>query len=303
MESWANDTMTAERHEHGTQLMHRAFLLFPALVLFANPLGSVSLAAGIPIPIICGHGETVSEVGKLSAEAREEVAKNLGPDLSVGFLYSRVHVFYADLWTWDGRFVLYRGAKYWQPTDGQWMLTLGSSPQAKYGKPLLYRFPLGLVLLLSAIVLCTVLPKVFPSDQQKLEKLCNDGRCTKAVEMVLSADYALRTDYDRTRFEATVVSLTGQSISESKARRNLERLLTAVCEHRRTVLNSGLYAAASLAKNGSISRSLEILQELSGSLPPTDPQRTKVDQFLAKLHEDAAQGATPPDATLSEETK
>ena len=101
--------------------MRRLLLPLVSLFLFAGPLESVSYARrGIPIPVIWGHGEKISKMGDLHPVVREAVTSELGHDVSVGFLYNHFHIFYADLWTWNGRHVLYRGDQYWEVDDTQW---------------------------------------------------------------------------------------------------------------------------------------------------------------------------------------
>lgn len=273
--------------------MQRLLLPLLSIVAFAGPLESISFARrGIPITIIWGHGESISNLGTLPSDVGQSVSRELGKEVSVGFLYGHMHVFYADLWTWNGRHVLYNGDQYWELHDAQWEMLLGSSARSKFGIPLHYRFPVGLTLLLTIIAGFTLHPIVFPSEQKKLQKLYCDPRYTAAVESVFANDsHGLQTVYEDDRLQSAISLLVSQGISESKARRNLEKILSAVCSQREMWINDALNAARHLAEIGQITDSEAILQQLVEKLPPSDARRELVIDLLATLKEAVAQRA------------
>ena len=65
----------------------------------------------IPILIVSGHEEEITEMGELSPEVSTAVAEEIGTDLTLDFIHERTHVFWLDLWTWNGRHVLHSGDK------------------------------------------------------------------------------------------------------------------------------------------------------------------------------------------------
>jgi len=276
-------------------------MLIPLLSLFllAVPLESAANARGIPI--IWGHGETVSQVGELPPDVTEAVASELGQNVSVGFVYDRFHIYYADIWTWNGRHVLFHGDQYWSVDDSQWESMLGDSVESQYGKPLLYRFPLGSTLLAVAIVLWTVFPRVFPSDEAKLQKLFKDARYTKLVEKILpSDDHALRTQFRQEDVDSAVADLISQGIPEPKGRRNLDLMLTAVCAARESRISELFIVEQQCAAIGSAAQRIATLEQLVAALPVSDPRYQQTAQLLSKLREDADRAAVAGEDTTAE---
>lgn len=126
----------------------RSSLPVVSLCLLAGPFISITYAGrGIPIPVIWGHGETVAMLGKLEVEVYEAFVQKEGRDLRVGYLYSRFHIFYVDLWTWNGRYVLSDGTQYLEPDESQWRQLLGNSVHRLFNKPFGYRYPPGAIVL------------------------------------------------------------------------------------------------------------------------------------------------------------
>jgi hypothetical protein len=143
-------------------------------------------AAGEPIllgiPIVYGWGEEVAHVAALPGDARDGVRRELGKDVAIGYFYKRFHIFWLDLWTWDGRHVLYAGNECWELPPDAWAEILGATESQKLGKPILYRFPLGLTILVGLVVLGVVTSKVFPSDAARAKKLLKDDRYQQALD-------------------------------------------------------------------------------------------------------------------------
>jgi hypothetical protein len=114
------------------------------LLLLSNP--APARAAKIPIFIVWGSGETITYLQDLSADVSQKMPQEMPRHLKVGFLYSYVHVFWGNLWTWNGRYVLYDGTRYWPLQEGEVFLFTGRTEE-DFGKPLFYRVPVGLVVL------------------------------------------------------------------------------------------------------------------------------------------------------------
>lgn len=271
--------------------MHRLLITLVSLFLVASPF-ELAACARAGIPIIWGQGEDVAEVGDLPPDVKEEIVSEIGQDVSVGYMYSRFHIYYADMWTWNGRHVLVHEDQYWSVDDSQWELMLGGPVESKFGKPFSYRFPLGATLLASIIVLSYAVPRVFPSDERKLEKLSRDSRYTRALEKILpNGDHALRTQYKPDDVDLAVVDLTGQGISEPKARRNLELMLSTVCAAREIQITELFDIAHHLAESGSPAQGLTIVEQLVKALPLSDPRYQDATQLLSKLQDKVARAA------------
>jgi hypothetical protein len=135
------------------------------------------------IPIVYGWGEEVTYVKPLPPGVREQARNELGHDAAIGFLYSRFHIFWLDLWTWGGRHVLYADQKYWDPGERGWEELLGKEETAKLSAPILYRFPLGFTILVAIVGGATVWSVLFPSRIARGQRLLKDERYQKALKI------------------------------------------------------------------------------------------------------------------------
>jgi hypothetical protein len=118
-------------------------------------LAPAPASAGIPIPIIWGEGDEIDHVQDLPPQLKQELAKEvkgMPSSVAVGFHYKRLHVFWANLWTWEGTYCLYAGDQYWPLTLAQVVALTGKS-ESDFSKPFLYKFPLGLLILGGVILL------------------------------------------------------------------------------------------------------------------------------------------------------
>ncbi len=120
-------------------------LVLPALALATVTLSAPQEAEAKGIMIIT-HGEAVLHYADLDADIREGLKTETGHELKVGYLYSNFGLFWLDLWTWGGEYCLYEGDDVLRVTPEQAAEVLKTTPD-KLGKPLLFTFPLGLLIL------------------------------------------------------------------------------------------------------------------------------------------------------------
>lgn len=121
-------------------------LSVPALALTGVALASTEAHAGKGIVLIT-HGESVLHYADLEGDAKAFAAESTGHEVKVGYLYSHFGVFWLDLWTWGGEYCLYNGDNVWTLTPEEAAGLLGVQVDG-LGKPLLYRVPLGILILL-----------------------------------------------------------------------------------------------------------------------------------------------------------
>lgn len=121
-------------------------LSIPALALTGVALTATEAHAGKGIVLIT-HGESVLHYDELTGDAKTFAAETTGREVQVGYLYSHFGVFWIDLWTWGGEYCLYHGDDVWQLTPEEAAGLLGVQVD-DLGKPLLYRVPLGILILL-----------------------------------------------------------------------------------------------------------------------------------------------------------
>jgi hypothetical protein len=120
----------------------------PVLSLLLNP--APAEAARIPIFFIWGSGETISHLGELPPEVKQSLPPQMPRNLKVGFAYNYFHLFWCNVWTWNGRYVLYDGNRYMPLQQGD-LVTLTGKSESDHGKPLSYRIPLGLMILVGLV--------------------------------------------------------------------------------------------------------------------------------------------------------
>jgi len=120
-------------------------IALPALALATAALSAQEAQArGI---MIITYGETVMHYADLATDVRQALKDETGQELQVGYLYNSFGVFWLELWTWDGEYCLYEGDNVLRLTPEQLAEVMKTTPD-ELGKPLLYTFPLGLLVLL-----------------------------------------------------------------------------------------------------------------------------------------------------------
>ena len=92
----------------------------------------------------------MKEIGEVPEEHHEAIRTELGGPANVGFVHHAFGLFWLDIWTWDGRFCLYHGDKYWEIDAEQAAVFLGK-PIDKLGKPIFYTLPPGLLVLIAIV--------------------------------------------------------------------------------------------------------------------------------------------------------
>ncbi len=111
-------------------------------------------------------GTSISDLGAVKPEFLDEVKVPSGPTLGhIGFKYDYFGLFWLDLWNWDGAYCVFNGDDY-APVEKQEAARLAGMEESKLGKPLNYRFPLGLDILL-ALGLLKFVPRLIASRKQK----------------------------------------------------------------------------------------------------------------------------------------
>lgn len=120
-------------------------LCLPALALAGTALMSEPAHAGKGLMIVT-HGDAIAHYADLTGEGKRLAEESTGHEVRLGYLYQQFGVFWLELWSWDGAFVLYQEDKVWNLTDEEAAMLLGVQP-GELGKPFLYRFPLGLLIL------------------------------------------------------------------------------------------------------------------------------------------------------------
>ena len=102
--------------------------------------------------VLITYGDDISKVADIPADQLEGVKQDTGAsNPAIGYKYSMFGIFFLNIWTWSGEYVLYEDDNYWDlGTEGAAQI-LGTAPD-QLKKPLGYTIPPGLVLILVLII-------------------------------------------------------------------------------------------------------------------------------------------------------
>lgn len=285
--------------------MRNIFLLLLALQLCPALDFTNTAEARRGIPIVWGNGPTVKEVGKLPPDAARDAREAVGQSVSVGYLYNHFHIFYLDFWTWEGQYVLFAGDDFWELQPADWQDLIGGPPEDKYGVPVLYRVPLGLLIIV-VIVAGFVIKKVgFPSEQEVMQKHLNDKRYKAALDSIFDADNddaKIVTSVDEHRFTQATDMLVDRGVKPDAAQTNLRKLVNLFLADNNARVDHAIDAAGKLRQNGDLESSRDVYKSLVESLPADDARYEKAESELATVEQELADKATQAPSESSEPT-
>lgn len=177
--------------------------------------------------VVWGSGEALVDVGELPSDVAAEVNLELEADVTVAFLYEYAHLFFLDVWSWDGKYVLRDGHSYWELDDTQWRELLAGGSVEQFDKPFLYQFPLFPTLVALVFAGWMVWVKLLMTEDQWLRSLLEDDRYYQAAEMMLFAeDGSVLMELDEQRLEAAKQLLERLGVGGRKAERDLRRMFS-----------------------------------------------------------------------------
>ena len=102
----------------------------------------------------------------------------------MGFIHQAFGLFWLDIWTWEGRFCLYRDDQYWEIDAEQAAVLLGKPVDKLFGKPIFYTLPPGLLVLIAIAAIFIPYKIISSRKEKKLEKLFDDSRYQHALKMI-----------------------------------------------------------------------------------------------------------------------
>ncbi len=256
-------------------MFRRILVLCSFLTVFGSAAETAFARRGIPIPIVWGKGEELKDLGELPPEIAKTIQEESGKSLKVAYLYEHAHVFWMDIWTWNGRHVLYAGDEYWEPDSETWQAMIGSQPTQKYGKPILYRVPVLPALILLGVVGVSVRKIFFKTADEKLAAVMNDQRYQKAIQTIFGSDSdedneKFVTSIDDEKFRRARDELVDAGVKVDAADANLQKISNAILANTNANIDSAFEAAAVLENHRDLDRSAEIYTQLADSLPHND---------------------------------
>lgn len=108
--------------------------------------------------IVVGAGETLDHLASFDAETSQRLQAEVGfVDPAVGLKYEYFSLFFLKVWTWEGDVVIYEKGEdlYIEVTPEELREYTGRSSD-EFGRPFLYRFPLGQIVLFLALTMFLV---------------------------------------------------------------------------------------------------------------------------------------------------
>jgi len=138
-------------------------LAFAALLLGA---GKAHARRGFKLWTV---GETIDEIGQIKPELLKDADAESRSFNKVGFKYDYAGLFWLDLWNWGGVYCITDGHSYATPTltPEQAAKLLGKDDPRSLSKPLNYRVPFGLVIVIGLIALRFVPRMIAKKKYQK----------------------------------------------------------------------------------------------------------------------------------------
>jgi hypothetical protein len=205
--------------------------------------GGLGTGQALAIPIVYGHGDTITPVADLPPAVValfNDVPQGDRPD-KLGFKYWRLHIFWADLWTSDGEFVVYRaipGQYFTLPSqDAKDIATNLQLKPEQVSRPFLFRIPLGWIIL-TGLAVCVAFASFAekgkrppplpvpagPAGPVDAERLLDDPRYQQALREVFPRGDPLEqvTTQD---IQRGIDSLITHEVPREQAEANLARLL------------------------------------------------------------------------------
>ncbi len=211
-----------------------------ACVVLCLTAGSCSevLAQQMPEPILWGWGEKIKPIQDLPPNAREQAKQALGKEVAVGYHYKHFCLFGepADVWTWGGQYVLFRGNNYWPTSPAQLEPLLGAAQARELRPPWQYRFPPGLIGFTCLGAALAVF--IYVGHRRSAQKILEDGRMREALQsyaMLFQQEEFPPGESEPTAEEKRAAMQEGvdflveeHEIEPAKAEAKLRRLITEI---------------------------------------------------------------------------
>ena len=123
---------------------------------------------------LIGFGESISEAGELPSDVKAVAREATGEDVTLGYKYESISLFFMNVWTWDGQWVLESDESYY-PLDDETQAALGFDPEeAGYSVPWTVRFPPALIIIVVGVVLF-IASAVLSKDGEPVKSETADG--------------------------------------------------------------------------------------------------------------------------------
>lgn len=206
----------------------RRLLPLFAFALVCMSYGEAHARRGI---MLITSGDSITEVAPLDPEAAKAVEAETGAGAAIGYKYEQFGVFWLEIWSWDGKYVLFNGDDYWDIPDEQLAAMAGVGSLDELSKPLTYTIPPGLAIIVVAVLgfgAFAIFSKGDDEDEDDAvggqpagpTSLANDPRYQQAI----AAYHANPGNHDQ-KISAAVALLMQHGVDHQQGYANLMALL------------------------------------------------------------------------------
>jgi hypothetical protein len=132
-----------------------------------------------------GSGDELVTLSDLPPEVRAALRQELHCEPAAGFIFWRCYVFANgfDLWTWNGRFVLYEGSRYWELPREEIEQLLGPERSSRLRVPWRYRLPPGLTTIVGVVGVLWFYVHWQGRAGKRFNRLMKDDRYVDALQV------------------------------------------------------------------------------------------------------------------------
>jgi hypothetical protein len=142
--------------------------------------------------VLITTGDTIKHIADVATDLQPVIREVTGSsvDYKVGYLHQRIGVFWIDLWTWGGEYVLYDESEQdlWELNAEETAALMRTTPD-KLSAPLFYSFPPGLLALGVIGAVCvglnTFAGKTDPQEDEHVDTLLSDSRYEEALVAIV----------------------------------------------------------------------------------------------------------------------
>ncbi|MEM6993793.1 MAG: hypothetical protein AAF721_24980 [Myxococcota bacterium] len=142
-------TMKMQPSTRDPRPLLRRILPLLAFLVVCLSYGEAHARRGI---MLITSGDSITQVAELQGDAAKEVEAEIGAGAAIGYKYEQFGVFWLELWSWDGQFVLFKGDDYWELPDAELAALAGVGSLDELSKPLTYTIPPGLVIVVLLVL-------------------------------------------------------------------------------------------------------------------------------------------------------
>lgn len=186
---------------------------------FVSVLGTSSVAEAKGFFLVT-YGEDITHVADIPADVAD--SEGIPPGVAVGYKFGNFGLFWLNVWTWSGEYVLFEGDNYQQISEEEAALFAGH----EVSKPWTYSFPPGLIVIILLVVGFLGYGMYASKQEGKVRALFEDERYKHAFDLMVPKS----EDEEGGAFDDSVQYLVDQGVPKQEADENLTAMMQLVAE-------------------------------------------------------------------------